>query len=143
MDMWDKHTLGQVTKARRKKQTLQPLADSITKFVRREVTARQKKLNRLGQVWQELLPDELLKHTCLENLYQGTLRVLVDNSSSLFELNHVKETLTEQLRELCPTTAPSRIQFVRGYWYQMNEEGIQIPVFKNIRPRKHKNKNNG
>lgn len=138
MNIWDKHTLDRVTRSRRKKPTAQPLANPIAKFVRREVTTRQKTLGRLGQAWQELLPKELLEHTCVETLHHGTLRVLVDNASSMFELNQAREQLTEQIRELCPTIGLSQIRFIRGRWYRISEEGIPIPVFRNKRPKKNK-----
>ena len=140
MSTWDKYTLNQVIESRRIKQTTQSLANIVDKFIRREVAPRQKKLSRLGQVWRELLPKELLEHTCLENLYRGTLRVLVDDASSLFELNQIKEELLDQLQEFCPNIAPAQIRFVRGYWYYTSEEGIQIPDFKSLKP-KESNKN--
>ena len=143
MSTWDKHTLNRVTESRRTRQTAKPLANLLDKFVRREVAPRQKKLGRLGQAWRELLPEELLKHTCLENLYRGTLRVLVDDASSLFELNQIKEELLDQLREFCPNVAPDQIRFVRGHWYHTSEEGIQIHDYKSVRPKESKNKFNG
>ena len=143
MSTWDKHTLKRVIESHRIRQTTQPLANLVDKFVRREVAPRQKKLSRLGQAWQELLPKELLEHTCLENLYCDTLRVLVDDAPSLFELNQIKEELLDQLREFCPNIAPAQIRFVRGYWYYTSEEGIQIPDFKSVKPKESKNKFNG
>lgn len=111
--------------------------------MRREVAPRQKKLSRLGRTWQELLPAELLDHTCLENLVHGTLRVLVDDAPSLFELSQIKEELLDQLRDLCPDVAPARIRFVRGRWYYTNEEGTPIPHFKSVKPKEDKNKIDG
>jgi len=143
MSTWDKHTLNRVTETRRARQTAKPLANLIDNFVRREVMPRQKKLGILGQAWRELLPEELLKHTCLETLHRGTLRVLVDDASSLFELNQIKEELQDQLREFCPNAAPDRMRFIRGCWYRTNEEGIQIPDYKSVKPKESKNKFNG
>ena len=143
MSTWDKHTLNRITESRRTRQTAKPLANLVNKFVKQEVAPRQKKLSRLGQTWGELLPEELLNHTCLENLYRGTLRVLVDDAPSLFELNQIKEELLDQLREHCPDVAPAQIRFVRGYWYYTSEEGIQIPDFKGVKPKESKNKFNG
>jgi len=143
MSTWDKHTLNRITESRRTRQAAKPLANIVDKFLKREVAPRQKKLSRLGQAWVELLPKELLKHTCLESLYHGTLRVLVDDAPSLFELNQIKEELLDQLQEFCPNVAPVQIRFVRGYWYYTSEEGIQITNFKSVKPQKSKNKFNG
>ena len=143
MSTWDKHTLHRIVESRRIKQATKPLATLVEKFVRREVAPRQKKLSRIGQAWQELLPAELLEHTCLENLYHGTLRVLVDDAPSLFELSQIKEELLHQLRELCPNAAPAQIRFVRGRWYYNSEEGIPIPNFKSVTPKEVQNKIDG
>lgn len=111
--------------------------------MRREVAPRQKKMSLLGQAWQELLPAELLEHTCLENVHHGTLRVLVDDAPSLFELSQIKKELLNQLRDLCPNVAPARIRFVRGRWYYTSEEGAQIPHFKSVKPKEDQNKIDG
>ena len=143
MTTWDKHALNRVTETRRSRKATRPLANLVDKFMRREVIPRQKKLLRLGHVWQEVLPEELLEHTCLETLYRGTLRVLVDNAPSLFELNQMKEELLNQLQQHCPNVAPVEIRFVRGLWYRTNQEGIQVPDYKSVKPKEGKNKTDG
>jgi Dna[CI] antecedent, DciA len=143
MNRWDKHALNRVTKNRQVRKTTQPLAKFVDQFVRREVVPRQKKLSRLGQAWCELLPEMLRKHTCLENIYRGTLKILVDDGPSLYELSQLKEELLVQLRQLCPSVAPAEIRFVRGFWYHTNEEGTPIPDYKSIKPKENKKKING
>ena len=143
MATWDKHTLHRVTKARRSREIARPISDLVGTFIRREVIPRQKRLARLGRAWRELLPEELLEHTCLENLSCGVLRVLVDNAPSLYELNQIKEELLDQLRQYCPGIAPAEIRFVRGLWYRTNEEGVRMPDYKSVKPKKGKPKING
>ena len=143
MNRWDKHALNRVTKNRQVRKPTQPLAKLVEQFVRREVVPRQKKLSRLGQAWRELLPETLREHTCLENVSRGTLKVLVDNGPSLYELNQLKEELLDQLRQLCPSVAPAEIRFVRGFWYHTNEEGTPIPDYKSIKTKERKNKIDG
>ncbi|MBN1844179.1 MAG: DUF721 domain-containing protein [Sedimentisphaerales bacterium] len=122
-------TLRRLWQLRQRKRGPVPLAGWVDRFMRREVVARQKRLGRLGRAWQEILPAELVRHSCLEGLRGGTLRVLVDNSSSLYELNQSKESLLAQLRQSCPADAPAAIRFVRGQWYRTNDEGVDIPTF--------------
>ncbi len=118
------------SEARRTPQKTQLLGHWVDRFMRREVYPKQKRLGQLGRAWMELLPEELVDHTCLENLRGGCLRVLVDNASSLYELALLKESLIDQLYQLCPGVAPSDIRFVRGLWYQTNEEGFRIPNYR-------------
>ena len=143
MDRWDKQALNRITKNRQVQKTTQPLAKVVDQFIRREVAPRQKKLSCLGQAWRKLLPEALLEHTCLENIYHGKLKVLVDDGPSLYELSQLKEELLDQLRQCCPSVAPVEIRFVRGCWYHTNEEGNPIPDYKSIKPRECKNKING
>jgi len=126
--------LEQITKNRQKKPSAIPLKNLVQSFMKRDVYPRQRKLAFLACAWQQLLPDELIEHTCLENIRGGRLRVLVDNASCLHELTLLKENLLTQLYELCPEVALSDIKFIRGTWYKTNEEGVKIAKYHNDRP---------
>lgn len=94
------------------------------------VKPRQRRLSKLAQAWLELLPDELIAHSCLEGYRGGTLRVKVDSAVHLAEINLLlREGLLEHLRELCPRVPLTRIKLIRGYWYHTDEEGNRIPNF--------------
>jgi len=92
------------------------LGKPLAEFLRRRVYPRQRKLGRVGAAWGEMLPEGLREHTCLEGLARGTLRVLVDDAASLYELRLATEDLLEQLRQACPSAGVSEIHFVRGCW---------------------------
>ena len=130
---WDDQKLEQVTKNCRKKPSARPLKNLVQSFMKRDVYPRQRKLAFLAHAWQQLLPDELIEHTCLENVRGGQLRVLVDNAPCLHELTLLKENLLTQLYELCPEVMLSDIKFVRGIWYKTTEEGVKIAKYHNDR----------
>ncbi len=136
---WDEQKLEQITKNRQRKPTALPLKNLVRSFMKRDVYPRQRKLAFLAHAWQQLLPDELIEHTCLENIRGGRLRVLVDNAPCLHELTLLKENLLTQLYELCSEVTLTDINFVRGCWYKTNEEGIKIAKYHNERyQKKHK-----
>lgn len=136
MTAWDPAKLKRVTQQRsRTKKPARTLAQSLDAFLRRRVYPRQRKLGRLAQAWQHLLPETLQEHTCLDSLNRGRLKVLVDDAASLYELNLMKHQLLDQLRQLCPNAAPSDLRLVRGRWYHINEEGIRIPDYPNTQSR--------
>ena len=115
------------SKNRRRPDTVKHLAEPVKKFLHRWVHTRQKRLALLTQAWAETLPPELVEHSCLENFTRGQLRVLVDSASHLAELDMlVRETLLQQLQQMCPQLPLSRIKLVRGTWYRTNEEGQKI-----------------
>ena len=133
MEDWNDQKLEQITKNRQKKSSAKSVKKLIRSFMKRDVYPRQRKLAFLAHIWQQLLPDELIEHTCLENIRGGQLRVLVDNAPCLHELTLLKESLLTQLYELCPEVALSDIKFIRGTWYKINEEGIKIAKYHNDR----------
>ncbi len=126
----DKGTMRQLWQLRQLRPPAKPLKNTVDNFMRLVVRPRQRKLSKLAQAWSELLPDELIKHSCLEGYRAGTLRVLVDSAVHLAEMNLLlREGLEEQLRELCPRVSLTRVKLVRGYWYHTDEEGNRIPNF--------------
>ena len=136
MTQWDERKLEQITKDRKVKPSARPLKNLVQSFMKRDVYPRQRKLAYVAEVWQQLLPDELIEHTCLENIRGGRLKVLVDNAPCLHELTLLKENLLTQLYEMCSELSISDIKFVRGSWYRTNEEGIKIAKYHNGKNRK-------
>ena len=127
---WDKNQLKTIWKNKQIKPRAHKLGITVDRFFRRVVIPRQKRLSALAQAWGELLPQELLDHSCLENYNRGNLRVLVDSQVHYAELNMLlREGLLDQLHLLCPNIPLSRVKLTRGLWYHIDEEGNKIPNF--------------
>jgi len=79
---------------------VRPEPDLSLAFLRRQfeqqVAKPFRQLGPIAQLWGELLPAELVAHTKLEGLSRGELRVSVDSSSRLYELNHLLRNGVEQ-----------------------------------------------
>jgi len=115
MTEWSPERLQRVCSQRQVKSRVKPLGDIVDQILGRLVLPKQADLETLRQAWQDLLPEELLSHSCLESVRRGQLRVLVDNGASLYELNLLaEEGLLDQLRQACPKVKVSRIKIVRG-----------------------------
>ena len=122
--------LIEIWRTRQRRIQAKPIKDSVNRFMRRVVAPRRKKLMQLGRAWQELLPAELLDHSCLEGFRGGQLRVLVDSASHMSELDLlIREGMPDQLRQLCPSVPLSGIKLVYGNWYRTDEERNKIPVY--------------
>ncbi|MCF7958182.1 MAG: DUF721 domain-containing protein [Phycisphaerae bacterium] len=127
---WDKNQLRTIWENKQIKPRAQKLGITVDRFFRRVVIPRQKRLSALAEVWQALLPQELLEHSCLENYTRGNLRVLVDSPVHYAELHMlVREGLLDQMRAECPNIPLSRIKLARGLWYHIDDEGNKIPKF--------------
>jgi Dna[CI] antecedent DciA-like protein len=78
------------------------LGESMVEFFKRSVSRRQTKLAKLAEAWTMLVPEAISEHCALEGFSRGTLTVLVDNSSYLYELKQVLLAgLEEQLCLAC------------------------------------------
>jgi len=56
---------------------------------KREVQKPYEQLGKLAEIWLELVPSELAEHTRLMGLTRGVLRVAVDSSGRLYELDRL------------------------------------------------------
>src|SRR6185436_3182886 len=65
------------------------LGADLVKFFKKSVQKRQTKFNKIGECWAGLVPETFCDHTSLESLTKGTLTVLVDSASHLYELKQL------------------------------------------------------
>lgn len=56
---------------------------------KRDIQKPFKQLAQMAEVWATLVPAELQQRTRLESLSRGVLRVVVDSSSGLYELDRL------------------------------------------------------
>ena len=71
-------------------------------FFKRSVAKRQTKLVKVAECWSALVPQILSEHCALECFVRGTLAVMVDSSSHLYELKQLLLAgLEEQLLFAC------------------------------------------
>ena len=97
MDPSHQHRLDDLQQHRRRRQKDVTLSSFIQKF-QREVDKPYRQLERIIPIWRELVPPELDEHTRLESFQRGVLRVSVDSSAHLYELDRLlREGLENQL----------------------------------------------
>lgn len=63
----------------------------------------------VAQAWEGLLPGSLRAHCRIGGINNGSLRVLVDGSSYMFELQLCKAVLLRELQRVCPAAKIRRI----------------------------------
>lgn len=103
---------------RRKPRELPTLGEELLAFFKQNVQKRHTRLEKIAEVWNAYIPSSLLPHTCLESYHAGTLKVLVDSSSHLYELKTVLLAgLEKQILAACRVTGLRRISAKHGRWY--------------------------
>jgi hypothetical protein len=56
---------------------------------KRDVERPFRQLQSITELWRRRIPPDLLEHTRLDSLTRGTLRVTVDSSSRLYDLDQL------------------------------------------------------
>lgn len=98
------------------------LGPELIAFFKQSVQKRQSKLTKIAASWEMLVPIMLNDHCSLEGLNRGTLTVLVDSASHLYELKQLLLAgLQDQLLLACRAAGLRKIQLKRGKWY--NDKG--------------------
>src|SRR5690348_6248166 len=81
------------------------IGPELVGFFKNSVQRRHTKLGQIGECWARLVPELLNAHCSLESFSRGTLVVIVDSSSHLYELKQLLLAgLQQQLLVACAAT---------------------------------------
>src|SRR5262245_6549591 len=95
-----------------------PLGPEMISFFKQAVERRQTKLSSIAECWGRLIPETLLAHSALESFSRGSLTVIVDSSSHLYELKQLLLAgLEQQLLIACKSAGLKKINLKAGRWY--------------------------
>jgi hypothetical protein len=98
------------------------IAEPLVAFFKHSVQKRQAKFGQIGECWARLIPETFQEHTSLESFARGTLSVLVDSSSHLYELKQLLLAgLQDQLLLACKSAGLRKITLKPGRWYDGDE----------------------
>ena len=99
-----------------------PLGVELISFFKHSVQKRQTQMSKIAEIWAKFVPDLLNDHCALESLTRGTLTVLVDTSSHLYELKQLLLAgLQQQLLLACKATGLRKITLKPGRWYDESD----------------------
>ena len=94
------------------------LGPEMISFFQQSVRKRQTKFSQIADVWSRLVPLTLGEHCALESFSRGTLLVLVDSASHLYELKQLLLAgLQQQLLLACKAAGLRKIALKPGRWY--------------------------
>ena len=95
----------------------------LAKQFKHQIARPHKQIRSVIEWWNKLVPAELLEHTRLESLRRGVLKVSVDSSSRLYELDRLlRSGLEQQIIASYPGVGLCRIQLrVDDTWCERSE----------------------
>jgi hypothetical protein len=95
------------------------IGGDLVAFFKNSVAKRQAKFGKIGECWSQLIPSTLLEHTALESFTRGSLTVIVDSSSHLYELKQLLLAgLQQQILIACRSAGLRKITLRAGRWYE-------------------------
>jgi hypothetical protein len=95
------------------------LGPAMVQFFKQSVEKRHTKLGKIGEVWDQLIPQLLNEHCALESFSRGSLTVIVDSSSHLYELKQLLLAgIQQQLLLACRSAGLRKINLKPGRWYE-------------------------
>ncbi|HZL37693.1 MAG TPA: DciA family protein [Tepidisphaeraceae bacterium] len=91
------------------------LGEEMIAYFKRSVEKRQTKLGKISECWAALVPETLCAHCALDSLHRGSLTVLVDSASHLYELKQLLLAgLQQQLLIACKSAGLRKITLRPG-----------------------------
>jgi hypothetical protein len=129
--------LARLDQVKRRDETVgELLGPEMVGFFKQSVQKRQTKLAAVAEAWGRLVPDLLTEHCALESLHRGTLTVIVDSASHLYELKQLLLAgIQQQLLLACKSAGLRRITLKPGRWYDSNGSPETAPRFHGPRSR--------
>lgn len=101
-----------------------PLGAEMVSFFKHSVEKRHTKLGKIAQCWGGIVPEMFNEHCSLEGYTRGTLTVIVDSASHLYELKQLLLAgLQQQLLLACKSAGLRKIHLKHGRWYDAAAEG--------------------
>src|SRR4051812_1351291 len=94
------------------------LGPSMVQFFKQSVEKRHTKLGKIADVWDQLIPKLPNEHCPLESFSRGSLTVIVDSSSHLYELKQLLLAgIQQHLFLACRSAGLRKINLKPGRWY--------------------------
>ena len=85
------------------------IGDLASGFIER-LSRVSDRYDSLAQAWEGLLPESLRTHCRIAGVANGSLKVVADGSSYMFELQLCKAVLLRELQRFCPAAKVRRIE---------------------------------
>ena len=99
------------------------LGPAMIGFFKNSVQKRHTKLGAVAECWARLVPELLNDHCALEGFSRGTLVVIVDSSSHLYQLKTLLLAgLQQQLLAACGSAGLKKISLKLGRWYDGGDD---------------------
>lgn len=101
------------------------LGEPLAILMKHTLGKRVRQLSKLGEIWDDVVPDSLRDHTALESFRRGVLTVLVDSAAHRF---HLQTLLAGGVRKEIQARfggALNKIRVLPGQFYSVDLAGAK------------------
>lgn len=107
--------------------TGQLIGPEMVQFFKHSVEKRHTKFGKVAGVWGVLVPEMFNDHCALESFSRGTLNVIVDSSSHLYELKQLLLAgLQQQILLAAKSAGLRKINLRPGRWYESDGDDRKV-----------------
>lgn len=90
------------------------LSEALSELMENQISPQQIRFGLIEETWAQLLPTELCQHCRIVDVSSGSLKVLADSPSYMYELQLLSCELLKELARRCPRARIKEIKFVVG-----------------------------
>jgi aminoglycoside phosphotransferase family enzyme len=102
------------------------LGMEVVQFFKQSVDKRQRKFGKIAACWSQMVPENLAEHCALESLHRGSLTVIVDSASHLYELKQMLLGGLEKQLKLACQTGLKKVLLKPGRWYEGKDTSARV-----------------
>lgn len=88
------------------------LGDEVKRLMEQQILPRRSRFNEVAEVWEQLLPVELIEHCSLVAIEDGVLKIQVDLPAYHHELRLCGPEFVRELQKQCPRARIKRMRVV-------------------------------
>ena len=100
-----------------------PLGPAVTMLMKHKIGKRYRRVGKIAEIWDELVPPEIAEHTALEGFANGVLTVTVDSAPMRFQLSTLLAAgLHKQLQQGFSGTL-RKVRLQPGSFYALDARG--------------------
>ena len=90
------------------------LGNAVGQLFESRISPQHARFESIDELWSRLLPVELHRHCKIADISGGQLKVLVDSSPYLYELQLCSSEILAELKRRCPQARIKKIRFTIG-----------------------------
>ena len=119
----DDAQLRTIWQQRQPKARLSHLSEPLAILMKHRLAKKVRQLSMLAEIWDEIIPRQIARHTALEGFSRGVLTVLGDAAAHRFQLRTLLDGgLMAAARERF-SGAISKVRLVPGQFYAVDVTG--------------------